>query len=172
MKAPPDHKYYLAKLEFPVPRWARRLTGEQRIHLRLYGHWLNALATGKIRPLTAAQRRFIAVAEGVEHPVTRSELAWVALRKPKRSPGGGRLRRRTTPPDDIDYGRSAVDPVRTERRVNAPESPYPRRQRHTGAAPNWREHPEGAPRPGWATDSGVREMRRRIRSDMKKRGRS
>ena len=40
------------------------------------GHWLQALATGALPPISAAQQRFVEVAQGQRMPVSLHEKAW------------------------------------------------------------------------------------------------
>ena len=41
-----------------------------------HGHWLEALANGRLQPYTAAQVRFVAVHHGEAEAMNPSELAW------------------------------------------------------------------------------------------------
>jgi uncharacterized protein YifE (UPF0438 family) len=44
--------------------------------LEQYGHWLQALASGALPPISAAQQRFVEVAQGQRMPVSLHEKAW------------------------------------------------------------------------------------------------
>lgn len=44
--------------------------------LEQYGHWLQALASGALPPISPAQQRFVEVAQGQRMPVSLHEKAW------------------------------------------------------------------------------------------------
>jgi uncharacterized protein YifE (UPF0438 family) len=48
--------------------------------LQEYGNWLEALAAGTIKPVTAEQERFLRVDRGEADPETVCERAWVRLK--------------------------------------------------------------------------------------------
>lgn len=56
-------------------------SGCERELLRKYGTWLNALASGKLHPITDAQTQFVAVARGRQTPETEFELVWTKYSK-------------------------------------------------------------------------------------------
>ena len=75
-----DHLQYLnGELgKYPIPQnRMHKLRKDEVALLEKYGHWLEALAQGKITPGTEAQERFVAVAKGRCEPKTNFEWAWV-----------------------------------------------------------------------------------------------
>jgi uncharacterized protein YifE (UPF0438 family) len=77
---PPDHRAYWQAGEFPLG--VKRVSifpDEELALLRKHGHWMQALALGRIQPLTEAQRRFVEVAAGKAKPEAVHERAWVRL---------------------------------------------------------------------------------------------
>jgi hypothetical protein len=78
MGLPVEHLTLLRQQDFLVPAhegWDER----ERLLLRRYGRWLEALATGALRPLTPEQEHFVRVCKGVEAPATDFERVWVKL---------------------------------------------------------------------------------------------
>jgi hypothetical protein len=82
MSARDDHLLQLRRGPFPVPDDVPRLTAQERQLLVGCGFWLEALAGGNLTPLTGAQERFVAVAQGRAAPVSEHERAWVKIRPP------------------------------------------------------------------------------------------
>jgi hypothetical protein len=56
------------------------LTTSERELLARCGYWLEALANGELAPLTDAQERFVAAAQGRAAPASEHERAWLKLR--------------------------------------------------------------------------------------------
>lgn len=77
-----DHLDLLRRGPFPVPADIPGLTVVDRELLAGCGFWLEALASGALVPLTEAQERFVAVAEGRAVPASEHEHAWAKLRPP------------------------------------------------------------------------------------------
>jgi hypothetical protein len=59
-----DHLDLLRRCPFPVPADIPGLTAGDQELLAGCGFWLETLASGALTPLTEAQERFVAVAEG------------------------------------------------------------------------------------------------------------
>lgn len=77
MKVPPEHKEYLDKPDF-VLRCPPEMFSEKELEIfDLYGNWLEALATGLIKPFTAEQRLFVLVAQGKAEPEYPFEKLWI-----------------------------------------------------------------------------------------------
>ena len=80
MKAntPRAHRFYLQKVAYPLDDLVLpRLSPREERMLTRYGFWLEALAEGKIQPMTEEQQRFVMVARGIQLPLSRYEIAWV-----------------------------------------------------------------------------------------------
>lgn len=54
-------------------------SGEELMLLNRYGHWMQALATSVIQPVTEAQKRFVDVANGRAMASALQEHAWMKL---------------------------------------------------------------------------------------------
>jgi len=52
------------------------LNTEQIDFLKQYGHWLEALSNGTLRPFTDLQKAFIEVAKNERSPISPEEKAW------------------------------------------------------------------------------------------------
>src|SRR5437868_15507184 len=76
MGLPIDHVVLLRQQDFVIPLGAG-LNENERLLLLRYGRWLEALASGKLQPLTAEQTHFISVARDGATPSTAFERTWV-----------------------------------------------------------------------------------------------
>jgi uncharacterized protein YifE (UPF0438 family) len=75
MKAPKTHKKYLNMRDFEI-RCADIFDSQEREIIHRYGHWLAALTSGEIEPVTPEQERFVRVMKGELKPETVFELVW------------------------------------------------------------------------------------------------
>lgn len=76
-RIPRAHRFYLRKNHFPLSEEVlARVSPREAVLLARDGHWLEALAAGKINPITEAQQRFVMVARGHRVPQSRHEIAW------------------------------------------------------------------------------------------------
>jgi Protein of unknown function, DUF len=80
MSTPADHQDWLRRDGFPVPPGGEILTDAERQLLGKFGHWMTALTSGTIAPVTPDQERFLRVHHGDEPPTTPFEVAWAKLR--------------------------------------------------------------------------------------------
>jgi hypothetical protein len=80
------HLQLLHREPVPIPADAPGLTPSERELLARCGFWLEALAGGALAPLTEAQERFVAVAQGRATPVSEHEKAWVKFRPAPAAP--------------------------------------------------------------------------------------
>jgi uncharacterized protein YifE (UPF0438 family) len=78
MSVPADHAEWLRKGGFPVPP-DPTLDEADRGILAKFGHWMEALTSGTLKPVTPDQQRFLRVHIGEEPPTTPFEIAWVKL---------------------------------------------------------------------------------------------
>jgi uncharacterized protein YifE (UPF0438 family) len=78
VSTPADHAEWLRKGGFPVPN-DPTLADADRTILSKFGHWMEALTNGTLRPATPDQERFLRVHRGDETPGTPFEVAWVKL---------------------------------------------------------------------------------------------
>ncbi len=75
-----DHAVYLQRRGY-TPPWPGAFTGEEAALLARFGHWMEALATGVIAPVTPEQQHFLQAARGETAPETPFERVWVKLRQ-------------------------------------------------------------------------------------------
>ena len=81
-KTPEDHQKFLKQRDFVPPCTNSGIfSAEEYAMLERHGHWLTALATGKIKPLTPAQERFLRVDQGKCEPETIFEIVWTRLKE-------------------------------------------------------------------------------------------
>jgi hypothetical protein len=80
MSTPADHAHWLRQPGYPVPP-AADLTPAERDLLAKFGHWMHALTTGAITPVTPDQERFLQVARGDEPPASPFEVAWAKVQR-------------------------------------------------------------------------------------------
>lgn len=78
MSTPADHAEWLRKGGFPVPN-DPMLDDADRGVLSKFGHWMEALTNGTLKPTTPDQERFLRVHRGEEPAGTPFEVAWVKL---------------------------------------------------------------------------------------------
>jgi len=81
--------------KYPIPQnRMQKLRSDEVILLEKWGHGLEALARGKIKPKTEAQKRFVDVVEGRKDPESKYEWAGVKIfptHGKKRLPWSGQL---------------------------------------------------------------------------------
>jgi hypothetical protein len=80
MGVPTDHAVFLQRKGY-VPPWPGAFTGEEAAILARFGHWMEALATGAIAPVTPEQQHFLQAARGEVTPETPFERVWAKLRQ-------------------------------------------------------------------------------------------
>jgi uncharacterized protein YifE (UPF0438 family) len=81
-KTSEDHQKFLKQRDFVPPCTNSGIfSAEEYAMLERHGHWLTALATGKIKPLTPAQERFLRVDQGKCEPETIFEIVWTRLKE-------------------------------------------------------------------------------------------
>ena len=71
---------------------ARRVHSEEIALLARFGHWMHALASGAIAPVTAERRHFLAVVQHEAVAETPFESVWTKLRQRNHPIGGGTVR--------------------------------------------------------------------------------
>jgi len=79
-KPPSDHLVYLQKRPFEFGCSVDVFPADEIKALVEYGNWLEALATGRIRPATKGQEHFLKVDRDEAAPETVCERAWVRLK--------------------------------------------------------------------------------------------
>jgi uncharacterized protein YifE (UPF0438 family) len=79
-KIPEDHLSFLRQRPFLFGCSSTIFPLDEIQALEQFGNWLEALATGKIQPLTPEQEHFLCVDRDVAEPETLSERAWVRLK--------------------------------------------------------------------------------------------
>ena len=82
MGVPAQHAVYLQRKDY-VPPWPGAFTSEEVALLARFGHWMHALASGEITPVTAEQRHFVAVAHSETVAETPFERVWTKLQQQK-----------------------------------------------------------------------------------------
>src|SRR5262249_23770286 len=86
MPATNEHAAYLGRTDYALPE-SIDLTKDEAALLRRYGHWMEALVSGKLEPTTPEQSHFVEVARGEAEARTDFERAWAKLSKqPEPSP--------------------------------------------------------------------------------------
>lgn len=78
MSVPAEHAEWLRRGGFPVPPDPTLGEADRGI-LAKFGHWMEALTNGTLKPVTPDQERFLRVHRGEEPPTTPFEIAWVKL---------------------------------------------------------------------------------------------
>lgn len=76
---PPEHLEHLRR-PFPLGCSAAVFPADELAALAGYGSWLEALASGAIRPVTPEQEHFLRVDRGEAPPETVCERAWLRLK--------------------------------------------------------------------------------------------
>ncbi len=79
MSIPEDHRRLLARLDYQPDCDSALFEDSEWILIERYGAWMEALATGMIKPFTNAQIRFLAVANDQVEPQTDFEIVWKKL---------------------------------------------------------------------------------------------
>lgn len=80
VKVPDDHLEYLRRRPFAFHCSTEIFPAEEVQVLTEMGNWLEALAGGKIQPVTPEQEHFLQVDREEAEPATVSELAWMRLK--------------------------------------------------------------------------------------------
>lgn len=75
-----EHRRLRAESILVDPFVADMLADDELLIIERYGSWLEALASGTLRPLSAAQQRFVEVTMGLAPAETRHEQAWMMYR--------------------------------------------------------------------------------------------
>ncbi|MCJ8503137.1 DUF413 domain-containing protein [Desulfatitalea alkaliphila] len=71
-----DHLKYIAMKNYRI-RCNKEIFSDDELYiLKIYGHWFNALTSGKLIPFTKEQERFIEVHENKLKPENEFEKAW------------------------------------------------------------------------------------------------
>ena|ERR1700679_1200637 len=79
MKAPAEHRVYLAKHDYPLECSEEIFESDELNLLKRYGFWIEALVNGVISPTTDEQKRLIDVHAGKVEPINLQERAWRKL---------------------------------------------------------------------------------------------
>ncbi|MCU0786382.1 MAG: DUF413 domain-containing protein, partial [Verrucomicrobia bacterium] len=79
MKAPAEHRGYIAKLDYPLGCSTSIFEDDELDLWRRYGFWIEALVDGAILPTTDKQKRLIEVHGGRAEPIHLQECAWRKL---------------------------------------------------------------------------------------------
>lgn len=80
MELPAKHAAELAKRNYPLGIDGKHVFAADEITLlQRYGHWLEALADGRIQAITADQERFISVTKEEHEAKSTFEIAWMKL---------------------------------------------------------------------------------------------
>jgi uncharacterized protein YifE (UPF0438 family) len=101
-KVPLDHAEYLRRRPFALGCSAEVFSAAELEALAEYGHWLEALASGAIRPVNAEQRHFVKVDREEADPETVCERAWLRLKGRREIEQEQRAAPPPEPPED--YG--------------------------------------------------------------------
>jgi uncharacterized protein YifE (UPF0438 family) len=79
MKAPAEHRIYLAKQDYPLECSEEIFTNEELIFLKRYGFWIEALVNGIILPITDDQKRLMDAHIAKIEPINLQERVWRRL---------------------------------------------------------------------------------------------
>jgi uncharacterized protein YifE (UPF0438 family) len=79
VKAPPEHRVYLAKKDYPLSCSVEIFSEYELNFLMQYGFWMEALVDSAISPITDDQKRLIDVHVGKIEPTNKAENAWRKL---------------------------------------------------------------------------------------------
>jgi len=107
---PPDHLKYLRRRPFAFRCATGIFPPEELQALEEYGNWLEALAAGTIKPVTAEQEHFLRVDREEAEPTTVCERAWLRLKG--RREYEQEQEAAPPPPPPEDYGMVEWDPDR------------------------------------------------------------
>jgi uncharacterized protein YifE (UPF0438 family) len=106
-KVPADHLEFLRRRPFVFGCSTAIFPPEELEVLSEKGNWLEALAAGTIRPVTAEQEHFLRVARDEAKPRSVAERAWVRLKGRREFEQG---EKGTAMPDPTpDYGMVEFD---------------------------------------------------------------
>jgi uncharacterized protein YifE (UPF0438 family) len=97
---PADHLEFLKRRPFAFRCSTAIFPADEVEALAEYGNWLEALASGEIKPLTAEQEHFLRVDREETEPVTIYERAWLRLKGRREYEQG----QETRTSDAEDYG--------------------------------------------------------------------
>ena len=75
-----DHDTYLKKRPFAFGCSTHIFPADELHALEEFGNWMEALASGTIKPLTAEHKRFLRVDREEAEPRTLAERAWMRLK--------------------------------------------------------------------------------------------
>jgi uncharacterized protein YifE (UPF0438 family) len=106
-QVPPDHLEHLRRRPFAFGCSTAIFPADELQALAEYGNWLEALASGAIRPVTPEQERFLRVDREEEEPVTLCERAWLRLKGRREYEHGEKIAPPTEPKKD--YGMVEFD---------------------------------------------------------------
>jgi uncharacterized protein YifE (UPF0438 family) len=101
---PPDHLVYLKRRPFVFGCSTAVFPPDELEALTEYGNWLEALAAGTIKPVTAEQERFLRVDRDEEAPTTVCERAWLRLKGRREYEREEGQQVSSPPPPPEDYG--------------------------------------------------------------------
>jgi uncharacterized protein YifE (UPF0438 family) len=77
---PPDHLVYWQRRPFAFGCSTAVFPPDELAALAEHGNWLEALASGAIRPVTPEQEHFLAVDRETAEPASVCERAWMRLK--------------------------------------------------------------------------------------------
>jgi uncharacterized protein YifE (UPF0438 family) len=79
-KVPKDHDTFLKKRPFVFGCSTHIFPADELQALAEYGNWMQALATGTIKPCTREHERFLRIDREETEPTTVAERAWMRLK--------------------------------------------------------------------------------------------
>ena len=103
-KVPADHLEYLRRRPFVFRCSTAVFPADELAALEEYGNWLEALASGAIKPATLEQEHFLAVDRDEAEPATVCERAWVRLKGRREYEREEGRQTAPPPPPPEDYG--------------------------------------------------------------------
>jgi uncharacterized protein YifE (UPF0438 family) len=106
-KVPPEHLVHLRRRPFAIRCNTSVFSDDELAALTEYGNWLEALAGGVIRPVTAEQEHFLKVDRDEADPETVCERAWVRLKGRREYEQEQQMTAPPAPPED--YGMVEFD---------------------------------------------------------------
>jgi uncharacterized protein YifE (UPF0438 family) len=106
-KYPNDHSEHLRHRPFVFNCATEVFPPEELDALAEYGNWLDALATGAIKPLTPEQGHFLLTVRGEAEPITLLERAWARLQGRREYEREEQIAPPAPPPED--YGMVEFD---------------------------------------------------------------
>lgn len=72
----PEHLAMARQREFPFRCDPRLFNDEQHAAIVRWGHWMQALASGRLKPITPAQAAFVTAVNGRNEPTEPYANAW------------------------------------------------------------------------------------------------